>query len=252
MPARSAPDPPPCIRRSGSRIPKFVAHSAPAYVVGTETTGRPVATETAFARSIVLPPPTASSPSAPSAAAASSSIRSLGTSLQRPAAGRSSSDQRSLAMRNGRSIPSSLRTLASSRRPQRASPPDARALLHQDRRFAAELFERDLLAGERVAGRDDEDHLVAEEGLEDDTAVARRRAHNPELELARGHLLDDAVRVGDRQRDTQLGVLALELAEQHRNDGAAGPGGSAERELAAQLAIVAGKLFEQLPLEGEH
>ena len=103
-----------------------------------------------------------------------------------------------------------------------------------------------------MAGRDDEDHLVAEEGLEDDTAVARRRAHNPELELARGHLLDDAVRVGDRQRDTQLGVLALELAEQHRDDGAAGPGRSAERELAAELAIVAGELFEQLPLEGEH
>src|SRR5947208_5976530 len=365
MPARFAPEPPPCIRRSWSRIPKLVAHSAPAYVVGTETTGSPVATETAFARSIVLPPPTASSPSAPSAAAASSSIRSLGTSLQRPTAGRSSSHQRLLAIRNGRSIPSSRRTLASSRRPQRtitpppspqppplrpcgwglaAAPrsrpphrqsrhglqaasqampwrrglfdgiasdasrrelgprevderfgdarrrspgrsdegdltdrfmaldagrgqrarrelgldarardegdaeagsdralhgllqpqlepdvevaeahgaaaqlvldhlPHARAFLHQDQVLATELVERYLLPGEGVAGRNDEDHLVAEEGLEDDTAVTRRGADDPQLELAFRHLLDDAVRVGDRQRNTQLGVCALELA----------------------------------------
>src|SRR6266566_2999955 len=123
MPARFAPDPPPCIRRSWLRIPKFAAHSEPAYVVGTETTGRPVATETAFVRSIALPPPTASSPSAPSAAAAISSIRWLGTSLHRPTAGSSSSDQRSLAIRNGLSIPSSPRRPGSSRRPQRMITP---------------------------------------------------------------------------------------------------------------------------------
>src|SRR5438270_12844483 len=123
MPARFAPEPPPCMRRSRSRIPKLVAHSAPAYVVGTETTGRLVATETALAKSIVLPPPTARSPSASSAAAAISSIRWLGTSLQRPAAGRSSSDQRSLAISSGRSIPSSPRRLGSSRRPQRTITP---------------------------------------------------------------------------------------------------------------------------------
>src|SRR5437588_722968 len=291
MPARFAPEPPPCMRGSRSRIPKLVAHSAPAYVVGTETTGRLVATETALAKSIVLPPPTASSPSASSAAAAISSIRLLGTSLQRPAAGRSSSDQRSLAISSGRSIPSSPRRLGSSRRPQRtitpppppqptplrpcsrglaAAPrsrrphrqsrhglqaasqampwrrglfdgiasdasrrelgprevderlcgarrrpscrtderdpshgllqpelepdikiaqthwapaqlvldhlPYARPFLHQDQGLAAELLERHLLAGERVAGRHDEDHLVAEERLEDDPAVARRGA----------------------------------------------------------------------------
>src|SRR5438477_3707904 len=123
MPARFAPEPPPCMRRSRSRIPKLVAHSAPAYVVGTETTGRLVATETALAKSIVLPPPTARSPSASSAAAAISSIRWLGTSLQRPAAGTSSSDQRSLAISSGRSIPSSPRRLGSSRRPQRTITP---------------------------------------------------------------------------------------------------------------------------------
>src|SRR5947208_2398481 len=351
MPARFAPDPPPCIRRSWSRIPKLVAHSAPAYVVGTETTGNPVTTDTAFARSIELPPPTTSSPSASSAAAAISSIRSLGTSRQRPAAGRSSPDQRSLAIRNGRSIPSSPRRPGSSRRPQRtitppppqptplrpcswglaAAPrsrrprrqsrrglfdgiasdasrrefgprevderfgdarrrspgrsdegdltnrfmaldagrgqrarrelgldarardegdaeagsdralhgllqpqlepdvevaeahgaaaqlvldhlPHARAFLHQDQVLATELVERYLLPGEGVAGRNDEDHLVAEEGLEDDTAVTRRGADDPQLELAFRHLLDDAVRVGDRQRNTQLGVCALELA----------------------------------------
>src|SRR5438874_1067893 len=387
MPARFAPEPPPCIRRSWSRIPKLVAHSAPAYVVGTDTTGRPVATETAFARSIVLPPPTASSPSASSAAAAISSIRWLGTSLQRPAAGRSSSDQRSLAISSGRSIPSSPRSLGSSRRPQRtitpppapqptplrpcsrglaAAPrsrrphrqsrhrlqaasqampwrrslfdgiasdasrdelrprevderlcgasrrppgrtdkrdlshrlvpldagrrqrarlelgldarprdegdavpgcnstlhgllqpelepdieiaqthwappqlvldhlPHARPFLHQDQGLAAELLERHLLAGERVAGRHDEDHLVAKARLENDPAVARRSADDPELELAFRHLLDHPVRIRDRQGDAQLGVPALELAEQHRDDRATRSGRGAERELTAK------------------
>src|SRR5215212_3744930 len=405
MPASLAPEPPPCIRRSASRIPKLGAHSAPEYVVGTETTGRSVAADTALARSMALPPPTASSPSAFPAMRAMSSIRSLGTSLQRPTAGRSSSDQRSLAIRNGRSISTSRSTPGSSRRPQRtitppplpqpaplrpcswglaAAPrnrrprrqnryglqaasqampwrrglfhgiasdasrselragegnerfcdtgrrasggaderdltrgvealyasrreragrelgvdarprdegdaeacgdgalhgllqpqlepdvevaqpewavaelvldhlPHARTFLHQDQRLAAEVLERHLLAGEPMAGRNREDHLVAEERLEDDTAVTRRGAHDPQLELALRHLLDDAIRVRDRQGDAQLGVFALELAEQHRNDRATRSGRGAERQLAAQHTIVAGELVEEVPLEHEH
>ena len=57
MPTVFAPEPPPFTRAASSRIPKYGVHSAPAYVVGTATSGRPVAAETAFAVSIALPPP---------------------------------------------------------------------------------------------------------------------------------------------------------------------------------------------------
>ncbi len=50
-------------------MPKYGVHSEPEYVVGTATSRRPVAAETAFAASIALPPPTPTRPSAPSAAA---------------------------------------------------------------------------------------------------------------------------------------------------------------------------------------
>ena len=118
--------------------------------------------------------------------------------------------------------------------------------------LAPELVERHLPARESVAGRDDEDHLIAEEGLEDDPAVARRGADDAELELAFGHLLDHPIRVRNRQRDTQLRVRALELAEQHRDDRATRPGRGAERKLATQHVAVSCELVEQLPLEREH
>ena len=76
-----------------------------------ETTGSPVSALTAFAVSIALPPPRATSPSAPAAAATASSTVSLGTCwrqpAKRPAAGRSSWSQRRVVTRSGRSIPSS-------------------------------------------------------------------------------------------------------------------------------------------------
>ena len=74
-----APAPPPRISRSGSRTPKNVVHSAPEYVVGTETSGKPLAAEAAFAVSIALPPPTATIVSTPSG----TRIRCEGTSSHR-------------------------------------------------------------------------------------------------------------------------------------------------------------------------
>ena len=103
-----------------------------------------------------------------------------------------------------------------------------------------------------MAGRHDEDHLVAKERLENDPAVARRSADDPELELAFRHLLDHPVRIRDRQGDAQLGVPALELAEQHRDDRATRSGRGAERELTAKHALVACELLEQLPFERKH
>ena len=44
--------------------------------------------------------------------------------------------------------------------------------------------------------------------------MAAGRADDSELELPRGDALDDGLRVGDRQRDPDARVLALELAEQ--------------------------------------
>ena len=68
----AAPPPPPLTRRLLVADAEAGAHSAPEYVVGTETTGSRVAAETAFAVSIALPPPSATRPSAPSAATVAS------------------------------------------------------------------------------------------------------------------------------------------------------------------------------------
>ena len=82
--------------------------------------------------------------------------------------------------------------------------------------------------------------------------MARRGADDPKLELAFRHLLDHPVRIRDRQGDAQLGVPALELAEQHRDDRATRSGRGAERELTAKHALVACELLEQLPFERKH
>src|SRR5262245_54067238 len=105
IPARFAPPPPPTTWRSGVRMPKARVHSAPEYVVGTETTGRPVWDDAFLAVSIAEPPPIARSESA----LAGTSIWGAGTADQRPTDG-TSSDQRELATRNGRSTPSSRST----------------------------------------------------------------------------------------------------------------------------------------------
>ena len=127
---------------------------------------------------------------------------------------------------------------------------DAGALLHHDQALVAQLVERHGAPGEGVTGRARQDHLVVEERLERDRAVAAGRADDPELELPRGDALDDGLRVRDGQRDLDARMLALELAEEQRDDDRGGAGRGAELELAGQLALaLAGDLVEDLPLE---
>ena len=117
----------------------------------------------------------------------------------------------------------------------------------------AQLVERDRAAGERMVGRRREDHLVAEERLERDAALPPRRADDAELELARGDVLDDRVRVGHRQRDLDAGILGLELAEQQRQDDRRRAGRGSEVERSRELALADRRdVLEQLILEREH
>ena len=82
--------------------------------------------------------------------------------------------------------------------------------------------------------------------------MAAGRADDAELELARGDALDHGLRVGDRQRDPDARVLALELAEQQRHDDRRGACRRAELQLAGELALaLAGDLVEDLSLERE-
>ena len=104
-----------------------------------------------------------------------------------------------------------------------------------------------------MVGRRREDHLVAEERLERHAALASRRADDPELELARGDVLDDRVRVGHGQRDLDAGVLGLELAEEQRQHDRGGAGRGSEVERPRELALTDGRdVLEQLVLEREH
>src|SRR5206468_4021446 len=98
----------------------------------------------------------------------------------------------------------------------------ARSLLHQDDRLARQLLEGDRAPGEAMATRHGEHDLVAKERLEADAAVAARGADDAELDLAARHLLDHALRVGDRQHDVDTGMALLELGErdrEHRSPG---------------------------------
>ena len=89
-------------------------------------------------------------------------------------------------------------------------------------------------------------------GSNDDPAVPSGGADDAELELAVRHTLDDGLRVRDRERDRDTGVLPLKFAEQDRDDGATWAGGRADLERAAELALLAGlELLEQLTFEGE-
>ena len=72
MPSTRASKPASLVRVCSLRTPKKGVHSAPAYVVGIETIGRPVCTETALVVSMTLPPPSATRPSASCASAVAS------------------------------------------------------------------------------------------------------------------------------------------------------------------------------------
>ena len=99
-------------------------------------------------------------------------------------------------------------------------------------RLATQLLERDGAVRERVVGRAGEDDLVGEERLEANAPMPARRAHDSELELARGDSLHDRVRVRDGEEDANVGVLALELGERDRDGDGSRPRGRAEHEIA--------------------
>ena len=67
-----------------------------------------------------------------------------------------------------------------------------------------------------------------------------------------GDELDDRLGVGDVQRDAQIGVLALELAEQERQDDRRRPCRGADLERPVEPRVGFGELFEQLLFEREH
>ena len=103
-----------------------------------------------------------------------------------------------------------------------------------------------------MAGRDGEHDLVPDERLELERAVPPKRADDAELELALRDLLDDGLRVPDGESDVELGMRALKLAEEERDEVRAGAGGGADRERALQLSALVGDLVVELLLEGEH
>src|SRR5205823_6610028 len=73
-----------------------------------------------------------------------------------------------------------------------------------------------------------------------------------ELELPSSDLVDDRLRVGDRQPYVDVRIRLLELAEQERDDRAARPCRRAHLKRARQGALVAaGDVLEQLVLERE-
>src|SRR5581483_7224777 len=121
--------------------------------------------------------------------------------------------------------------------------PHARPFLHEHERLFPQLVDRHAPVGEAVTARDGEYHLVAEERLEDDAAVAALRADDAELELAARHLLDHVLRVRHRERDAHVGMPLLELAEHARQDRPARAGGRADLEAAGELAL---RLLAQL------
>ena len=83
--------------------------------------------------------------------------------------------------------------------------------------------------------------------------MAASRADDPQLELARRDALDDRVRVGHGEEHAHVRVLALELAEHHRNHDRRRARRRAEHEIAGEGAL-AGRsdLGDELLLEREH
>ncbi len=78
-------------------------------------------------------------------------------------------------------------------------------------------------------------------------------ADDAELELARRDALDDGVRVGDREEHADIGVQALELAENDRHDDRRRTRGCTEDEVAGEVALTRrGHVRDELILEREH
>ena len=90
----------------------------------------------------------------------------------------------------------------------------AGAVLLHDERQLPQPVERDLRGRRRVARRQQQHDLVAQEGLEHQAAVRALGADDAELELPVEDAVDDRLRVVDAQRDRDVGVLGVEGAEE--------------------------------------
>src|SRR5438876_8116590 len=100
-----------------------------------------------------------------------------------------------------------------------------------------------------MPGRNGEYDLVAEEGLERDTAMAATRPDDAELELAVRDPIDDRLRVRHRQPDVHVRVSLLELAEKHGHDTPAWARRGAELERPVDHTLVVRRqLLAQLVL----
>ena len=80
----------------------------------------------------------------------------------------------------------------------------------------------------------DEDDLVAKERLEGNRPLPRCRSDHAELDLAPRDGVDHVLGVEDGERNRQLGVTPLELAEENGEDGAPRPCRSPDLEPPAE------------------
>jgi lipopolysaccharide/colanic/teichoic acid biosynthesis glycosyltransferase len=103
-----------------------------------------------------------------------------------------------------------------------------------------------------MLSRTRQDDLVSKERLEHDTTLPPRGTDDTELELAPSDLLDDALRIEDRERYVDFRMSALELAEKQRNDRPTRPSRRTELETPGQHAGVVRQLREQLLLRCQH
>ncbi len=84
-----------------------------------------------------------------------------------------------------------------------------------------------------MPARDEQGHLLGEEGLEAQSQLRRRRGAEAEVELAVGHAAADTGRSGHVQPHAQRGPLALELSEERHDPLARGGLDRADAQQAA-------------------
>ena len=78
-------------------------------------------------------------------------------------------------------------------------------------------------------------------------------ADDSELQLARSNAFDDGVRVGDGQEHADVGIQALELAEDDRDDDRRRTRGGPQDEVAGEVTLTRRRhLRDELILEREH
>jgi len=95
----------------------------------------------------------------------------------------------------------------------------ARSRLADDEAFPRQGFERDAVAaGERMVGGGDDHERVAREGFRRSVELARRPAHDHQVELVRTEELHDLLAVGDGELDRHFRVGRRECRKQCRGE----------------------------------